>query len=138
MAARIPSRYGVRIPTFLKDEMSDTSQASKCFVGGKFCRSLQEFLVDYSLTTGASPIIQTDAPNTAFYKNQDYLDESIAVSNTTAASKQADDDLLLKEGIMTTVPPPAIPVVDTRPIDITTLGSGVVLGPIDVSRTQSL
>lgn len=104
VGARIPSRYGLRIPDALKQELSETSQAGKCFIGMNFCRSLQEYLVDYSLTVGSSPVLQTDLPNTAFYKNTDYLDETISIDTRTEAVKQAEQEFLKKEGIISSEP----------------------------------
>lgn len=139
MAGRIPSRYGISLPKFIQDELSETSQASKCFVLRRFSRTLQEFMVDVSLTTGASPIIQTDSPTTAFWKKEDYLDESIKVSNTTEASKQADQDLLQKQGIIGSgIPLDNATQTSSEPINIETTPGGATLGPIEVSRTQSL
>lgn len=92
--ARVPSRYGLSIPKDISPELSPDSLASNCFIGQKFSKSLQEFLVDYSLSIGTSPMIQTDSPYVQEWRDEEFLSITpVPVDN----KEEADADKAKKE-----------------------------------------
>lgn len=52
----------ISTPTDIEQELSKTDLVLDCFAKQKFSVSLQRYLVEYSLTVSATPLVQSDEP----------------------------------------------------------------------------
>lgn len=58
--SKIPKRYEITFPNYFLKFLSNTSSATECFVHGKFSKTLQKFLLDYSISLGITSEVISD------------------------------------------------------------------------------